>query len=114
MLLYSWFFFLKLLNIYKCPIVDFKKIIKYIIYFKYILNMSGSGQVWRVCNFMTQTQPTRYKKIYCNPTRWVGLGRVGFGRLVDFLHTPSFENCLWNTFKIDRDSAKNRFKTKVA
>ena len=39
-----------------CPIADLKKIIKYIIYFKYILNMGGSGQVWRVCNFMTQTQ----------------------------------------------------------
>ena len=36
-----------------CPIADLKKIIKYIIYFKY----GGSGQVWWVCNFMTQTQP---------------------------------------------------------
>ena len=33
-----------------------KKINKYIIYFKYILNMDGSGQVWRVCNFITQIQ----------------------------------------------------------
>ena len=43
--------------IYKCPAADLKKIIKYIIYFKYILNMGRSGQVWQVCNFMTQTQP---------------------------------------------------------
>ena len=34
-----------------------KQIIKYIIYFKYTLNMGGSGRVWGVCNFMTQTQP---------------------------------------------------------
>ena len=45
MLLYSWFFFLIIkynIYIYKCPTIDLKKIIKYIIYFKYILNMGGS------------------------------------------------------------------------
>ena len=52
--------------------------------------MSGSGQVWRVCNFMTQTQPnpTCYKKKFVtqpdlpspknrpNQAGWVGSGRV--------------------------------------
>ena len=36
-----------------------KKIINYIIYIKY---MGGSGQVWRVCNFMTWTQPNLLSK----------------------------------------------------
>ena len=41
-----------------CPTADLKNIyIKYIIYFKYILNMGESSWVWRVCNFITQTQP---------------------------------------------------------
>ena len=48
MLLYSCFFLIIKYNIYiyiyiyKCPTIDFKKIIKYKIYFKYILNMGGS------------------------------------------------------------------------
>ena len=57
--LYSWFFFL---------------IIKYIIYFKHILKYGrvGSGRVWHVCNFMTQTQPDlllKKKKFITQPTK---------------------------------------------
>ena len=29
--------------------------------------MSGSSQVWWVCNFMTQIQPDPLLKIFCNP-----------------------------------------------
>ena len=41
-----------------------KKFIKYIIYFKHILKYRwvGSDLIWRVCNFMTQTQPDPLKK----------------------------------------------------
>ena len=51
--------------------------------------MGGSGRIWRVYNFMTQTQPNPlYKKKIItqpnppnpknrpNPTGWVGSGRV--------------------------------------
>ena len=54
--------------------------------------MGGSSRVWRVCNFMTQTQsdlllkkkivtqpnPT-HQALKTDPTQWVGLGRVGLG-----------------------------------
>ena len=53
--------------------------------------MGGSGWVWRVWNFMTQTQPNPLSKkiLQPNPThqalktdqiRQVGLGWVGLGR----------------------------------
>ena len=57
--------------------------------------MDGSGWVW---NFMTQTQPDPLSKKYFNPThqalknkptRRVELDRIGFGRLVDWLHAPT-------------------------
>ena len=61
--------------------------------------MGGSGWVWRVWNFMTQTQPDPLFKIFlkpnpthqalkADPTQQVGLGRVGFGGSVGWLHTP--------------------------
>ena len=63
--------------------------------------MDGSDRIWRICNFMTQTQPnpTRYKKKFVtqpnpqsfknqpNPVGRVVLGR--FGKSVGFLHTPN-------------------------
>ena len=67
--------------------------------------MGGSGWVWQVCNFMTQTQPDPLilfiyfffvtqpnppsPKNRPNPVGWVGLGWVGFGGSVGFLHTPT-------------------------
>ena len=56
--------------------------------------MGGLGRVWRVCNFMTQTQSDLLlkKKIVTqpnppslknrpNPVGWVGLGWVGSGQV---------------------------------
>ena len=67
--------------------------------------MGGLGRVWRVCNFMTQIQPNptqpaikkkfvtqpnpTYQALKTDPTQRVGLDQVGFGRLVDWLHTAS-------------------------
>ena len=68
-------------------------------YIKY--GWDESGRVWRVCNFMTQTQSDLLlkKKIVTqpnppslknrpNPVGRVRSGRVGFGGLAGFLHTP--------------------------
>ena len=51
--------------------------------------MGGSGRIWQVCNFMTQTQPDPLlkkkfvtqpnppnPKNQSNPAGWVGSGRV--------------------------------------
>ena len=60
--------------------------------------MSGSSQVWWVCNFMIQTQPDPLLKNFCNPTQPTkflkpiqpnGLGWIG-SDLTDFLHTPKY------------------------
>ena len=67
MLLYSWFFLI-IKYIYKCPTSDFlKKIIKYIIYFKYILNMVGRVGFDRFVILWLKPNPTRYKNIFYNP-----------------------------------------------
>ena len=58
--------------------------------------MGGSGRVWRVCNFMTQTQldPLKKKIFVTQPNppnlknRPNPVGQVGFGGSVGFLHTP--------------------------
>ena len=51
--------------------------------------MGGLGRVWWVNNFITQTQPNLPSpKNRPNPAGWVGSGRVGFGGLTGFLHTP--------------------------
>ena len=75
--------------------------------------MGGSGRVWQVCNFMTQTQPDPLfkKKKNCNPihqalkidpTCRVGSGRVGFDGLAGFLHTPSCKRVFCLGMKIVR------------
>ena len=58
--------------------------------------MDESGWVWRVCDFMIQTQPNLLKFFFFgtqpkSPSlkyRPNSAGRVGFGRSVGFLHTP--------------------------
>ena len=48
--------------------------------------------------FIIQLNPPTPKN-WLNPTGWVGLGRVGFSRLVGWLHTPCI--CMWH-WKYDK------------
>ena len=60
--------------------------------------MGGSGKIWQVWNFMTQTQPDpqlKKKKFVTQPNppspknQPNPVGQVGFSGLVGWLHTPT-------------------------